>query len=666
MKIDSQSLLTLKADKTYYIANSTGEIKEASFWQKFKCWTGFGDGRAKVRLLAEQVKAALLADGGVQNEATLDQEMSQLNLNQSLSGADLKRIATRFRADHSVNVAKADAGRFATAQAETYVDNLLNPPSGTPLIHNDPQNVKYIKQIAIMAAKTVVPDVQPDTSPETLKTNVRKRLSQFRTIWEGFSYESTRLGHPCNTKMTLANGQTKKFGTGLPVLDSLHYKLYVSCMFNKEGKMIDAGNAIGKLLKMPEPMLTGGVKTALENADIPADLAEICNSALLGAFDSIATHATELPKAYEYAFDAARDDMRERYGNAIPKDAPIQAFAEKGHIVEALTGPINLARANGNAIKPEDVIKAVHDLYCKGAAKMLIKDFAKQLAEGKGVATGDVAFLAAKRNPNLVSEVVAAKSPEEAKEVLARHKAELEAIIAAKAEATAATEQIMDNAAIRIAEATGMDAEDVKSKLNIDNLERKLDSKVDDILSGEDPNAAEKDFSISTELNKIGDSFVQTRIRLLKDIDDAKDLSASAKATWKEVVLLSDKPDSYNISALVKMATTGSASPAIFKNALSKNLQEMIQMLKDITNSMMEEFSNIYGKDEWDYMGMEAHGDNLQMIVKAFMTGDKDIVASVQARRDELQAEYDNDNSPLYANSDAVNIVALMLENVKS
>lgn len=48
MKINSESILTLDANKNYYIANSTGEIKEAGLWQRFKCFFGVGDGRAKV------------------------------------------------------------------------------------------------------------------------------------------------------------------------------------------------------------------------------------------------------------------------------------------------------------------------------------------------------------------------------------------------------------------------------------------------------------------------------------------------------------------------------------------------------------------------------------------------------------------------------------------
>ena len=124
MKINSESILSLDANKNYYIANSTGEIKEAGLWQRFKCFFGVGDGRAKVQKLAEQVKAALLADGGVNSEDKLDTEMGRLDLTSSLSGASLKAIATRFRADHADNVAKADAGRLVEAKVnELNTDN---------------------------------------------------------------------------------------------------------------------------------------------------------------------------------------------------------------------------------------------------------------------------------------------------------------------------------------------------------------------------------------------------------------------------------------------------------------------------------------------------------------------------------------------------------------
>lgn len=50
MSITATTLIQLDADKSYYLSNTTGTIKEAGLWQRFKCWTGWGDGREKAQL----------------------------------------------------------------------------------------------------------------------------------------------------------------------------------------------------------------------------------------------------------------------------------------------------------------------------------------------------------------------------------------------------------------------------------------------------------------------------------------------------------------------------------------------------------------------------------------------------------------------------------------
>ena len=38
--ITLDTIRSLDASKTYYLANSTGQIKEAGAWQRFKCYFG--------------------------------------------------------------------------------------------------------------------------------------------------------------------------------------------------------------------------------------------------------------------------------------------------------------------------------------------------------------------------------------------------------------------------------------------------------------------------------------------------------------------------------------------------------------------------------------------------------------------------------------------------
>ena len=47
MKINATTLQNLNANESYYLSNTTGEIKQAGWLQKLKCLFGIGDGRAK-------------------------------------------------------------------------------------------------------------------------------------------------------------------------------------------------------------------------------------------------------------------------------------------------------------------------------------------------------------------------------------------------------------------------------------------------------------------------------------------------------------------------------------------------------------------------------------------------------------------------------------------
>ena len=40
MALNIDTIRSLDANKTYYLANSTGQIKEAGAWQRFKCFFG--------------------------------------------------------------------------------------------------------------------------------------------------------------------------------------------------------------------------------------------------------------------------------------------------------------------------------------------------------------------------------------------------------------------------------------------------------------------------------------------------------------------------------------------------------------------------------------------------------------------------------------------------
>ena len=63
MALNIDTIRSLDANKTYYLANSTGQIKEAGAWQRFKCYFGIGDALAVRAALAEPAAAPSPASG---------------------------------------------------------------------------------------------------------------------------------------------------------------------------------------------------------------------------------------------------------------------------------------------------------------------------------------------------------------------------------------------------------------------------------------------------------------------------------------------------------------------------------------------------------------------------------------------------------------------------
>ena len=372
MKLNSESILTLDANKTYYIANSTGEIKEAGFWQKFKCLLGVGDGREKVQRLAEQVKAALLADGGVESENALNEEIGRLDLTSSLSGAALKRIASRFRADHADSVAKADAGRLVEAKVKDFVSGHSDPTARTKAfrIHPDPQNIEYMTRLATLAAKRATVNVDANTDKNELGREITHRLNSFLSMID----VAINNRRPCwenRQDYVLPDGTQGRSNLPLPVLNELSFRVFASCLFRKDGEMTTGSYAGVQLMRFPAKLLTGNVKDAILNAnEVPMDLAKTCNDAFLSGFDGPAANFSEFHKG---VFAELRDEMISRYGTAVGKDADVFSFGDGKRMRELVEGVVQRATESGRPVKAEEIKDALRDEFCRGAEKMALK-----------------------------------------------------------------------------------------------------------------------------------------------------------------------------------------------------------------------------------------------------------------------------------------------------
>ncbi len=113
MNVSLTDLRGLDAGKSYYIANSTGGIKEAGVWQRFKCALNIGDGREKAAKLVEAARTAMLDAAGMKSDAGLDASLKGLDTDSSISGRALGAIAEEFSRTNAKAIASATARGLA-------------------------------------------------------------------------------------------------------------------------------------------------------------------------------------------------------------------------------------------------------------------------------------------------------------------------------------------------------------------------------------------------------------------------------------------------------------------------------------------------------------------------------------------------------------------------
>ena len=130
MPINLDTIRSLNANKTYYLSNSTGEIKEAGRWQKFKCFFGVGDGREKAAKLVNAVKSALLEASDKITDTNLDTSIRNFNHNRShffsISGHAVTELAANFTAANAEDIARNQAGQIAKQPIHTALEDVCS------------------------------------------------------------------------------------------------------------------------------------------------------------------------------------------------------------------------------------------------------------------------------------------------------------------------------------------------------------------------------------------------------------------------------------------------------------------------------------------------------------------------------------------------------------
>lgn len=648
MEINATTLQNLDPSKSYYLSNS-GEIKCTGFVQWFKCVFNVGDGRAKAAALAVRVKEALLADGAVESDDALDHEIRGLDTSYSLSGADLMGIASRFRASHSEAVGRADARRAAEAIAKDQVAEWVKRTTA----HPDPVSVGYMKRLAVYAAAPVIAKASTYADDAAFKRAVRSKMNLLDTLLGEVALFARhgKLRYPADQTLTLPDG--KKFDSWGPrlKLDEVHFRLILACMADKDGdiRLQDCCTALHNYPECDVKELEKKIKAIpLADAARPGAVASFANAfkavynAHVMSVAKTSGNVGKMPSRVNDGLQELLAEMRGIYGeDAVHADSPIFAFVAGGRIVELVKPLADAADAGHRLLRPSEIANALREDCRCGVAASFVREKAKALAVAGnlGNVSTSLGYVLLKQSPEFSAELLACKNLDEANAVFDKYEGVVRTQIKLENDVEAERKRLPDRASAKLAEALGMNVEEVKNVTAFNRLTNKGADIVRDIVAGTYPGCREKGFNVAAAFDAIVDKFVQTRLDLIREVDKSEGISNAVKAKWRIHVLKTDKPEELEVAKFVKvLGVRGDQMRDRLEEILEAGIsaEERAKRLCVLTGLLNAEFVNLYGEEEWEDLGGDGHQPAFTMMLYAVADRVPEFADKIAAVRDEL------------------------------
>ncbi|MBP5787121.1 MAG: hypothetical protein J6Y19_04845 [Kiritimatiellae bacterium] len=247
MPIDSSTLLRLDPNKSYYLSNTTGEIKEAGVVQWLRCKLGIGGGRTKAAALAERIKTALLAEAAATSDSQLEADIGALNTKISLSGRKLRDIALKF-------TTKKEAVRSLEKNAAKQVDTRAE---NGEIVHPAPASKDFLKKALVYVGHSIIQEACGDRGPgvdvDTFVHRKAFRLFALTGFWEPLlnAAEYAKDHIPGFPVEQLPGDGADDPGMPAMKLDEVHFRVLLACMFDDEGKP-DMAHLTERLAKYTE------------------------------------------------------------------------------------------------------------------------------------------------------------------------------------------------------------------------------------------------------------------------------------------------------------------------------------------------------------------------------------------------------------------------------
>ena len=183
------------------------------------------------------MKASLLANAELQQDAALAGEIDRLDTKHSLSGATLRDIAGRFKTAHADAIAAVDARREASRVAELAANACVGEWVKRERVQASPENLGFIRKIALYSVQHLVGrayekrEVRPDLQGR-MESAMRKAIEAINSVEVMQAAQGSRLGFP----ITKDNGENRrKLNIPRFKFDELHFRAVLAALITKDG-----------------------------------------------------------------------------------------------------------------------------------------------------------------------------------------------------------------------------------------------------------------------------------------------------------------------------------------------------------------------------------------------------------------------------------------------
>ena len=363
--------------------------------------------------------------------------------------------------------------------------------------------------------------------------------------------------------------------------------------------------------------------------------------------DAITQESDKLPPGIRRLMEQLRADMHARFGDAVPADKALRYLAEDmdvSHFCDALAAQGKLATADNlrealaNAVLNRSVSECI---YYKAAPRFLDKFGGGNLMQ--------FTSLVKKVCPELVAELRAAKTPEEASAAIERHSATLDRIAARMGPCKRNAEKIVGLYREAFAREMGLAVDsEVVQRVGTVRIESEAGALTNEICGGDQPLETEEEIGAAFE--KLAADHARQRASLIRKAGTLCQSPVSAAMLRRHILVLgrTDKFDFDRFKAEAeKMKPQAEKVAQLIDSGAS--VDDICNAIGNIFLTCKDRVCDIYKKGPLDDVGPDdffAYGLPMQILAMDSVPGLMDKIQTFFAREDVKALDFDAVDGP--------------------